>query len=119
MPRTKGAYGYSKWRSQIFADDNRVATKHHVESTRFRTYMLTHHGMTPVEYARHHAPSHCPICQELMRPEKRGIHLDHDHATLEIRGIICRECNIMLGKARDNPYILLAAVAYLNKAKAK
>lgn len=119
MPRTKGAYGL-KWRHLFTDEPSKTETnKHSYAQYQLRQRMLTQYGMTPVEYARHHTPSHCPICQEPMNPEKRGIHLDHDHTTLEIRGILCRECNIMLGKARDNPYILLAAVAYLNKAKVK
>lgn len=41
--------------------------------------------------------------------------VDHDHTTEINRGILCASCNSLLGFARDNPEILLAAARYLNK----
>lgn len=39
--------------------------------------------------------------------------VDHDHARSTVRGLLCFNCNGMLGKAHDNPEILLRAVSYL------
>lgn len=55
----------------------------------------------------------CPICEE-----EFGSHtacIDHDHETGEIRGIICRKCNLMLGRINDDIDILLNAIEYLKK----
>lgn len=40
-------------------------------------------------------------------------HLDHDHRTGEIRGILCVNCNQGLGKFGDDLAVLERAVAYL------
>lgn len=39
--------------------------------------------------------------------------LDHCHKTGQIRGILCRNCNLMIGNAKDSIKILRAAIRYL------
>ena len=52
----------------------------------------------------------CPICAE---PVVLGDHLDHDHATGALRGVLHRACNWLLGNAEDDPVRLLRAADYL------
>lgn len=40
-------------------------------------------------------------------------HVDHDHATDLIRGILCSRCNQALGLLDDDPERFAAAIAYL------
>lgn len=54
----------------------------------------------------------CSICAEPQRDSKR-LAVDHDHDTGRVRGLLCHECNLMLGKARDNPDLLRAGATYL------
>jgi len=60
----------------------------------------------------------CAIC---LKPEKERAHLsvDHNHATGEIRGLLCHRCNLMLGSAQDSPFVLKNAVKYLKKGERK
>lgn len=67
----------------------------------------------------------CAICH-LVLPEEGGHwYVDHDHRCCPKgkscgdcrRGILCRECNLMLGLARDNPEVLSKAIEYLAKYK--
>lgn len=39
--------------------------------------------------------------------------VDHDHSTNKVRGILCVNCNVMLGNARDSILILKQAIEYL------
>jgi len=39
--------------------------------------------------------------------------VDHDHKTGQVRGLLCRSCNLVLGFAREEPEILEAAITYL------
>lgn len=45
--------------------------------------------------------------------------LDHCHETGEFRGFLCHSCNTALGGFRDDPEILLNAIAYLQGHKQK
>lgn len=40
-------------------------------------------------------------------------HIDHDHASQRVRGLLCRKCNVLLGMARDNSNVIHAAIGYL------
>ena len=58
----------------------------------------------------------CAICGD--RPERlASMHLDHDHEHQHLRGLLCLSCNQGLGKFRDDPHVLLAAVAYLRRTR--
>lgn len=57
----------------------------------------------------------CGICQvSLCDKNARQVHVDHDHRDGRIRGILCYSCNYGLGLFKDEPDMLLRAVAYLN-----
>ena len=55
----------------------------------------------------------CAICGRPLELSGRGTHVDHCHASGLTRGVLCRECNLMLGFAKDRPWVLRAAAEYL------
>lgn len=56
----------------------------------------------------------CAVCQsELSALPQRHRHIDHDHTTGKVRGVLCHWCNLGLGKFKDNPALLRAAALYL------
>jgi hypothetical protein len=56
----------------------------------------------------------CAICH---RPETGGrlLSLDHNHKTNQVRQLLCRCCNKMIGCAYEDETILMAAIEYLRK----
>lgn len=58
----------------------------------------------------------CPGCLRdlLTLPEKKGFHVDHCHTTGKVRGLLCGQCNISLGQAKDNPAVLRRLAGYLD-----
>ena len=56
----------------------------------------------------------CAICRKPEAHQFKGVfHVDHDHATGAVRGLLCRGCNHMLGVVGDDPAILARAIRYL------
>jgi hypothetical protein len=56
----------------------------------------------------------CDICSQTCRIKSR-LSVDHCHTTLKIRGVLCDDCNMMLGRAKDDVSILLSAIRYLSE----
>lgn len=61
------------------------------------------------------------VCELCGKPFKssRDKHVDHDHKTQRVRGVLCRGCNIGLGNFCDDPVLLLKAVEYLPESAVK
>lgn len=53
----------------------------------------------------------CAICRS-----EKPVHVDHDHKTGGVRGILCARCNLGLGLFGDRMEVLLAALDYLEGA---
>lgn len=59
----------------------------------------------------------CAICNGEAKGFKKNLCLDHDHNTLQIRGLLCDKCNKALGHFQDNIDIITNALNYLKKYK--
>lgn len=55
----------------------------------------------------------CAICFKTIEQNKKSFHLDHDHATDKVRGLLCTNCNLGLGLFKDNINYLSSARSYL------
>ena len=57
----------------------------------------------------------CAICGTLHDPltPRKCLFVDHSHSTLKIRGLLCVNCNSLLGQAKDDIVILIKAIEYL------
>jgi hypothetical protein len=55
----------------------------------------------------------CIICSRSFSEVKPVV--DHDHSTNIIRGILCNDCNLGLGRFKDSIQIMLKAIQYLGE----
>ncbi len=65
---------------------------------------------TPEEYKERMATSDC--CEVCGKTEE--LCYDHDHTTMEFRGVLCRGCNRSLGQLGDNLESIMKVVKYLS-----
>ena len=99
------------------------------KSCYFQYWSLTHRGsesirktnlkylykLTPSEYERmlKRQNNKCAICESIFPGKKGSFHVDHNHVTKKVRGLLCHKCNVGIGCLRDNIAILKQAISYL------
>lgn len=54
----------------------------------------------------------CAICKGALIPWP---HMDHNHATGQVREILCHHCNLAIGNVKDDPDRAEAIAAYLRR----
>lgn len=57
----------------------------------------------------------CYICETSTNWNGKSFPVDHCHKTNEVRGILCDDCNVGLGKFKDDIEILEKAINYLRR----
>jgi hypothetical protein len=79
-----------------------------------KTNLKTKYGITPRDYERmlEAQGGGCATCGRPPRDDI-SLHVDHDHRTGTVRGLLCFPCNNALGLLKEDPGRLLALVAYL------
>lgn len=55
----------------------------------------------------------CAICNKSFNEKKP--HVDHNHFTLKVRGLLCINCNLGLGNFKDSISSLENAIKYLKE----
>lgn len=56
----------------------------------------------------------CALCRRATGASRR-LSVDHDHGTGNVRGLLCRPCNSLLGHARDKALFFVRCIWYLRK----
>lgn len=88
----------------------RIKHKYGVSLDQYREMLLEQNGV-------------CGICEKPEVHAQNGrivpLSVDHDHADDSIRGLLCRNCNAMLGQSKDDENILFKAIEYLRAHRAK
>ena len=72
------------------------------------------YGITTTDYAHQLRlqGGRCAICRSL---PASPLHVDHDHDTAALRGLLCTACNVGLGQFHDDVELLDAAATYLRR----
>jgi hypothetical protein len=96
--------------------DHRSPEQVRAIQVRERRRTLRTYGLTQEEWDRLIAlqGNACAVCKTT-QPGGRGErwHIDHDHVTGQVRGLLCQLCNVGIGNLRDDPQIIMAAAQYV------
>lgn len=105
----------AKWNAAMknWRDKNPERARDHGLKQRYGLPMGTYDTMLNAQNAR------CAICETIAPGGKGNFHVDHCHSTSEVRGLLCNNCNVLLGYAKDNPAVLSNAIKYLAERSRK
>jgi hypothetical protein len=99
--RTSLKRAYAKW-----SNKPEVRTRL-VRYERARRYGLTVDQLLAIE---NKACGKCAICKRALR-----LHIDHDHATGRVRGLLCSNCNLGIGLFGEDVQRMRQAIHYLRE----
>lgn len=88
----------------------RAKNPEHVKAKNIERYGITYKQF---QQMLEDQDARCRICAtDLFAPQ-----VDHCHTTGVVRGLLCKQCNILLGAAKDSVEILCNAIEYLERSK--
>lgn len=90
-----------------------AANPEKVKSASFK-FRLKRYGLTEDQYQSLLLDQHglCKVCEEPLGV----VHIDHDHDTGAVRGLLCHTCNVGMGHLKDDPRLLRKAAEYLEQS---
>lgn len=96
--------------------DRKLAEPEKYQKLERKHYFKSEYGISLEEYDLLLQKQHglCKICKKRFS-NKQQTHLDHNHRTAQIRGILCHKCNLLLGLADDDIHLLRECIAYLEE----
>ena len=108
-------YHRKRWAEDSEYRERRQAPEYRARQAEFRRNRK--YGLTPEQHvAMFEAQGGlCAICRG--EGGKKGLAVDHCHDTGVVRGLLCGECNIGIGKLGDTPEGLMRALKYLREAR--
>lgn len=85
---------------------------------RERHHNLKKYGIGTAEFNAmyEHQQGRCAICnrEPSYHSRHKRLHVDHDHVTGKVRGLLCHACNSGIGSFSERREILQAAIHYLD-----
>jgi hypothetical protein len=107
--RVDGRAGYCLEHQAARIEESRVR----LHGTTRHYHLMHRYGISAVELERQ-VERQAGLCLICLRDLDGKAHVDHDHQTGEVRGVLCFNCNGGLGQFRDDPHLLTRAAAYLD-----
>jgi hypothetical protein len=103
--------GLNRWCKTCVQNNNHAKVLERRNASLLRKYNMTLATYKQILNSQNNA---CKICE--IQAEKYGkiFHVDHDHKTGNVRGLLCGGCNGGLGYFKDNQVNLRRAASYLN-----
>jgi hypothetical protein len=78
-----------------------------------RNYGINHEIYLKMLKEQHGCCKICGVTEE--DASGKRLHVDHNHATGQVRGLLCTRCNTAIGKFKDDPEIIRNAIAYIER----
>jgi hypothetical protein len=107
--------GFRAWCKDCRADYDREQRATHPDKFKDRNRRITlrKYKLDVAGYDRLLEKQHgvCAICGN--GNKGKTFHVDHDHKTGVVRGLLCSSCNMALGLLKDDPNIVLRMFDYL------
>ncbi len=109
---------YQAYCRQCHRDEVKEWRRNNVDYCRSRNFHRRY-GLTMDKYKAMSASQNdlCAICgngeTRKFRGMTRVLSVDHHHGTKAIRGLLCNNCNAMIGYAKDDIQILESAITYI------
>ena len=111
---TDGLYGYCKPCWTAYCKDHGSDPAQRAAHAR-AFHLRRNYGLTVEEYdAMLEAQCGVCVCGNVCATGKR-LAVDHDHKTGEVRGLLCRRCNSILGYVDDDIALLVTLTEYLRR----
>jgi hypothetical protein len=97
----------------------RERRRDHLKTVSRRNHLRREYGLTPAQYDALLASQQgrCAVCSTDDPAPLACLCVDHCHKTGAVRGLLCFNCNVSIGRMRDDPELLKAAITYLEKSR--
>lgn len=96
--------------NRVYQREWRAQNPDKVRTSRLRSYKLLPEQYNQMLIQQNHC---CAICKSPSVNHRRGLLIDHNHATNVVRGLLCDPCNLMIGLAKEQISTLKGAIFYL------
>lgn len=114
--QSSGPLGRHSWCKQCFNAYARDTRKRNGSPEQRRRWQIkTRYGLTveAVDELRRSQDGRCGLCESALTTR---YHIDHDHITGRVRGLLCHRCNIVIG-GLDDPKFHAKVNAWLERGR--
>jgi len=121
---SKGKHGYKSICKVCSSSDQKALHKKRMledpkaeKHKRWAKHLRLAYGLSEEEYVSmlKKQNNRCAICLKSEGFTRDKLYVDHCHSSLENRGLLCQQCNTMIGMAQDKQEVLLNAIKYLQQ----
>ena len=105
-------------RTKKWAENNKDKVKDNKDKNQKWSSLKRKYGLSKNDYLSLLLTQNyrCKICNNILDNGSKT-HVDHDHETGKVRGILCSKCNVGLGNFKDSIQNLYNAIQYLQQNK--
>ena len=115
--RKLGYKRHTEWarrnKKVVNAKQREYAQKPEYKLVARKNNLKKYYGLTYEEYIQkiESQGNKCAICSNIME----NAYVDHNHATGQVRDLLCAKCNLCLGTIEKSPYLITSMTDYLDK----